>query len=356
MSTRLATTPPHDERTASARLSGIVPPLVTPLTDPNTLDTSAVNRLVDRLVDGGVAGLFVLGTTGEGPALSYAVREAMIAQTVSASRGRLPVLVGVTDPSLPEAVWWTQRAKSLGATAVVSAPPYYFSTPNRLVGAFWRELAEASPLPVYLYNMPSCTGVAIDLITVEQCTTHPNIVGLKDSAGDLPLLKQFLTLRAIRPDWSFFVGPEHLLQEAMQLGVDGGVHAGANFAPELFVAWYQACRTGDWATAEELRRRVIDLGRIYDVGGDTLGVTRGAKAALARQGICSNVVVGPFLPLNDEQQGLVERFLHESLSPGDAVQATGDAVTVSAAGAAVDARTISAADASTVVLNPTPNH
>lgn len=305
------------------KLRGIVPPVITPLRSPTELDTPGLVRLVDHLVTGGVAGLFILGTTGEGPALSLRLRYALVEQTAIALRGRRPLLVGVSDTSLEESVRLAKHAAKCGATAVVATPTYYFPRTDQEHVRYFQLLADRSSLPVFVYNMPACVGVKLSLDTVAQCTPHKNIIGLKDSGGDLAAFKQFLTLREQRPDWSFLIGPEHLLADAVLAGGDGGVHAGANLCPELFVHWFQAAKRGDLTEVAKLRERVNQLGRIYEVGGDFLSVARGIKCALSIRGICSDVMAEPAMAYEDEQRLLIKRFVDDLVGVDQRVFAPG---------------------------------
>src|SRR5205085_1918634 len=113
-------------------------------------------------------------------------------------------------------------------------------------------LAEDSPLPVVLYNIPPCTGVAIGLETVRSCMAIPNIAGIKDSGGDLAFFREVLQLRRQRPEWSVLIGPELLLAEAVLAGADGGVCGGANLLPRLFVDVHEAAKRGDRAALAPL--------------------------------------------------------------------------------------------------------
>lgn len=305
------------------KLRGIVPPVVTPLRSQTELDTPGLVRLVDHLVTGGVAGLFILGTTGEGPALSSRLRFALVEQTAIALRGRKPLLVGVSDTSLEESIRLAEHAAQCRATAVVATPTYYFPRTEREHVRYFQLLADRSPLPVFVYNMPACVGVNLSVDAVRNCTPHPNIVGLKDSGGNLAIFRGYLTLREQRPDWSFLIGPEHLLADAVLAGGDGGVHAGANFLPELFVSWFHAADQKDQAEVERLRETVLQLGRIYEVGGDFLSVARGIKCALSIRGICSDVMAEPATAYEDEQRLLINCFVDELIGAEHPVLAPG---------------------------------
>src|SRR6186713_1326422 len=131
----------------SRPLRGIVPPVVTPLADRDRLDRAAFSRLIERMFDGGVAGLFVLGTTGEAPALDYRLRYELVEAAAEIIAGRVPLLVGVTDPSLTESLDLAKPSAGCGAAAIVAAPPYYFPLQQRDLVRYFALLAEESPLP-----------------------------------------------------------------------------------------------------------------------------------------------------------------------------------------------------------------
>ncbi|MEQ8789358.1 MAG: dihydrodipicolinate synthase family protein [Pirellulaceae bacterium] len=275
------------------RFCGVVPPLVTPLRDRDTLDEPGLTRLLEHVLGGGVRGVFILGTTGEGPHLSYRLRRELITQTCEIVDGRAPVLVGVTDSAFAESAALAEVAADAGAAAVVLAPPYYVPTSQAELLGYVRRFAAESPLPVMLYNMPSLTKVWYEFETVRELTAIESIVGVKDSGGDLDYFQRLVSLRALRPDWSILIGPEHLLVESMQLGGDGGVAGGANAFPRLFVACYQAYVEGDAARVARLQQRIVDLQGIYAVGDDASRFIKATKCALSVLGICDDLPAEP---------------------------------------------------------------
>ena len=213
------------------QLQGIVPPLVTPLSARDALDIEGLGRLLDHVISGGVSGVFILGTTGEAPSLSYRLRREMIAETLRIVAGRVPVLVGVTDTAFVESVELAQYAADCGADAAVLTTPYYFPAGQTELTAYVQNIAPLIPLPMMLYNMPGLTKVWFDIETLRTLSAIDSIVGVKDSSGDMNYFAELCKLKTQRPDWTFLLGPEALLAEAHALGGDGGVNGGANFAP-----------------------------------------------------------------------------------------------------------------------------
>jgi 4-hydroxy-tetrahydrodipicolinate synthase len=272
-------------------IRGIIPPVVTPLAGPDRLDETGLERLLEHLIGGGVHGLFILGSCGEGPSLSHRLRRELVERTCTIVEDRLPVLVGITDIEQAELVAYLQR------------------------------LASDSPLPVTLYNMPSLTGVNFALESVQQLIDVPAIVGIKDSSGDLDYFRDLRTLARQRDDWSVLIGQEHLLTQALELGADGGVCGGANVWPQAFVQLYEATlATTETTIAEQgdVLPHLVDqadrLAQIYRVAGEAItapSVINGLKAALAAMGITTADVAEPLQPLSAADQRHVESILGE---------------------------------------------
>ena len=278
------------------KLSGIVPPLVTPLAGPDSLDQPGLERLIEHVLNGGVHALFILGTTGEGPSLSYRLRREVIDRVCGQANQRVPVLVGITDTSLVESIALARHAEEAGAAAVVAAPPYYFPVGQDDLVHHFASLAVGLPLPLYVYNMPAMTKLSIEPDSIGRLLDCERIHGLKDSSGDFAQFEAYLEVTRQRPDWSVLIGPEHLTARAVLAGGDGGVNGGANLRPRLFVNLYEAAYAGDLARTSSLQAEVERLGSIYGLG--TAGaVIRGLKRALAQEGLCSGTMAEPFAPV-----------------------------------------------------------
>jgi len=151
--------------------------MITPLLDRDTLDVTGLDRLVEHILAGSPSGLFILGTTGEGPSLSYRLRREVIVRVVRHVAGRVPVLVGITDTAFVESVALANYAADVGAQAVVlSAPPYYPLSQQDLL-QYVERMADAVTLPMFLYNMPSHTKTAFEPETVRRLMDIPGIFG-----------------------------------------------------------------------------------------------------------------------------------------------------------------------------------
>ena len=288
---------------------GLIPPMATPLAAPDRIDVPGTERLISHILAGGVQGLFILGTTGEGPSLSYRTRRELIEVVCRQVGTQVPVLVAITDTSREESVALAKFAASQGASGLVLAPPYYYPMTQEDLAGYVRRLAPDLPLPFFLYNMPSHTKVSYEPDTVLRLADLPNMYGLKDSSGDLDYFRRVHATVADRSDFSLLMGPEELLLDAIRIGGHGGVCGGANLYPQLYAKLYQAALNGESAERKRLQDVVLQIGSgVYTAGGNYLC---GLKCALSLAGLCSDVMAEPFQPLLGADREQVRQTLVE---------------------------------------------
>ena len=293
-------------------LCGIVPPMVTPLCGRDLLDLSGLDRLIEHILTGGVAGLFILGTTGEGPSLSYRLRKELIERTCRQVRGRVPVLVGITDTAFIESVNIARWSADAGADAVVLAPPYYLPEGQPELQEYLDHLMPELPLPLFLYNMPALTKVSFELETVRRAMDNPRIIGLKDSSGNMIYFHRAVGLLKHRPDWTLLVGPEEMLADAVFAGGHGGVNGGANVHPRLYVDLFHAAQAGDTARARELHAQVMRISdNLYHIGRHPSAIIKGIKCALSLLGVCDDFMAEPFHRFREPERAKVRQLLAE---------------------------------------------
>ena len=307
------------------KLSGLIPPMVTPLDSKRRLDKKGTKNMVAHLLNGGVDGIFLLGTTGEGPHLSYTIREELV-KTVCAEvrkfgravaprpphaprppRPAIPVLVGITETDMDDAVAFAAKCKSFGASAVVAAPPYYFKLTQAECLAWFTEMADRLPLPLVIYDMPAHTDTVIEPATIAKLAEHPNIIGMKDSSSIIALFNKFrIALEPFADKFSLFMGPDEAMGEAVLLGADGGVCTGANLWPAEFKAMYLAAKAGDVEKVRRLQRfTTMSSYLLYGLGQGQIGFLKGVKAALAEMGLVQNVLATPFTPFDGKERAKV---------------------------------------------------
>ena len=276
-------------------LRGIVPPLVTPLIDNDTIDDAGLERLIEHVIDGGVSGVFILGTTGEAQSISFELRYEMIKKTAHIVNKRVPLLVGISDTSLVDSVSLANLAGEFGADAVVSAPPYYFSTAQPELAEYYEQLIPQLELPIYLYNMPMHTKVSFAPSTIRRIAENEKVIGFKDSSANGGYFQSVMHEMRDRPDFSLFVGPEEMMAESVLMGAHGGVNGGANMFPKLYVALYNAAVAKDVDKVRELHAKVMQISAsIYNVGSYGSSYLKGVKAGLSVLGICNDFLAAPF--------------------------------------------------------------
>lgn len=293
-------------------LKGIVPPLVTPLLASDKLDVEGLERLIEHVIAGGVHGLFILGTTGEAQSLSYCLRAEMIERTCQQVKGRLPVLVGITDTSITESENLAAKAAECGADAVVSAQPYYYAAAQPELIYFYQQLADKLPLPLFLYNMPSHTKVNFDPTTVRKLAEHKNIVGLKDSSANGTYFQKLCYELHDVKDFTLLVGPEEMMAETVLLGGHGGVNGGANIFPKLYVDLYNAAVARDFEKIIPLHSKVMQVSReIYGVGKHGSSYLKGVKCALSLKGICGDFMMEPYEAFKVSEREIIKQALEK---------------------------------------------
>jgi 4-hydroxy-tetrahydrodipicolinate synthase len=287
--------------------------MVTPLNAKRGLDKAGVKNMVKHLLDGGVDGIFLLGTTGEGPHIAYAVRRELVKETCRLVKGRVPVLVGITETDMEDALAFAKDCKAFGAAGVVAAPPYYFKLTQAECVAWFTEMADRLPLPLVIYDMPAHTDTTLEPATVAKLAAHPNIVALKDSSSVIALFNKFrVALEPFAERFSLFMGPDEAMGEAMLLGADGGVCTGANLWPREFKAMYLAAKAGDVDKVRKLQRfATMSSYLLYGLGQGQGGFLKGVKAALSEMGLIQNVLAAPFEPFEGKTLAKVRAAIRQ---------------------------------------------
>ncbi|MBM1105117.1 dihydrodipicolinate synthase family protein [Aurantibacter crassamenti] len=290
-------------------LKGIIPPMVTPLLENKELDSIGLSNLIEHLIAGGVHGIFLLGTNGEGPSLSYRIRKQLVLEACEIIDGRVPVLVGVTDTSFEATIEMSNYAKEVGADVLVVAPPFYFPISEEEMNNYLTALAPLLPLPFLLYNIPSCTKLHLGVDSVKKAF-ELGAIGFKDSSGDIESLYEIIEAFKDKPDFSVIVGNELFLSDTIVRGAHGAVSGGANFSPRLFVELYNACLNEDHNRIQELSAKVSEIDKtIYNVDDSPTRSIKGIKSALAVMGICDDYMAQPLQKLDSEKRTSVKSHL-----------------------------------------------
>lgn len=277
------------------RLAGIFPPIPTPF-DPATGDFApgSLQANIRRLLEQHVHGIVVSGTTGEASMLDPEEQRRVVAAAAAVTRGQGGgwLIAGTGGESTRQTIALSKAAAAEGADAVLVRAPSYFSaqtTPATLTAHF-RAVADASPVPVIIYNIPKYTHMTLDPALLQQLAGHEQVIGVKDSSGDL---KNLAAYRAAVPQWSVLAGSASLLYAGLELGCQGGVIGVACYAPRLCVQLMSEFARGDRAAAGRIQERITPLDK--EIVGK-LGPA-GVKAAMDAVGLYGGPPRAPLAPL-----------------------------------------------------------
>jgi 4-hydroxy-tetrahydrodipicolinate synthase len=289
------------------QIRGIIPPVATPMQANEDLDLPRLRWFLDRLIAAGVQGLFVLGTNSEFYALDEREKQEVIATAVAHVRKRVPVYAGTGAETTREAVRLTRMAEREGADGVSVITPYFVSPSQQEILDHYRRIADCTSLPVVLYNNPAtCGGVKIDGDTVARLAQVPNILGIKDSSGDLQNTNEYI--RVVPDRFSVLQGRDTLIFPALLCGARGAVPATANVAPQLVVDIYEAVQRGDHAAARAAQLKLNPVRHSLSLGTAPGGV----KAALALLGLSIGPSRAPVGPLSADKQQKMSAALAEA--------------------------------------------
>lgn len=267
-------------------------PLVTPFDQTGEVDEPALRELVDRVTDAGVDFIVPCGSNSEAPLLTAAERRRVV--EIVADRSDVPVLAGTGQPGYRETLADTEAAAKVGADAALVVTPYYFRHDQGALASYYRDLADESPVPIYLYSVPKYTETALDPRTIESLATHPNVGGIKDSSGNLERLQRTVDLTA-DSEFSVLVGSGSIYAAGLDHGADGGVLALANVVPALASDIYRRHVDGDSDGARDLNRSLVELNRAVTARHGVPGL----KAAMRSRSLPAGHVRRPFQPVDD---------------------------------------------------------
>lgn len=285
--------------------------MITPLKSNDELDRPGVEKLIEHIIGGGVHGLFLLGTNGEGPSLSQRIKKEFLKLSCEIINGRVPVLVGITDSSFSGALEIAEFSKTVGVDSVVVAPPFYFPATEDEMINYVEKLAAFTPLPFVLYNMPVHTKINLSIATISRAK-ELGCIGIKDSSGDMANLYMLIEAFKEDPNFAVFAGTELYLPDAVMGGAHGAVAGGANVFPKLFVDLYNAALKKDFAKITLLRDQIIWLcNTMYVVSPSAARITLSFKTALSILGICSDEMALPLRKLDEIEREKIASYLQE---------------------------------------------
>lgn len=285
-------------------IKGIIPPLITPIDNQNKLNKTALKQVINYTIKGGVHGIFPIGSTGEAYALSLDERRELIKTVVEEVNGKVPVYVGTGAITTRDSVILTKMAELEGADVVSVLTPMFIKPTDDELYEHYLEIANSTRLPVLLYGNPGKTGVELSVNLIKKLSQIDNIIGIKDSSGDMTLLSEYIR-NTDRSKFNVIAGRDTMILAALVYGGTGAIAATANIAPAVAVSIYENFIKGDMKAALEAQYELAPLRIAFGLG--TFPVIM--KEALKLLGMDSGGCIKPVGKISNENR----KKLHDIL-------------------------------------------
>lgn len=287
--------------------SGSIPALVTPMLEDGSFDEPTFRKFVEWQIESGSSALVPMGTTGESPTLSHDEHKRVVEVCIEVAAKRVPVIAGAGSNNTKEAIELATHAEAAGADAVLVVTPYYNKPNQRGLTAHYSAVAEATQLPIFIYNIPGRSIIDMTPVTMgELSAKYDNIIGVKDATGDVTRVsEQRMTCGA---DFIQLSGEDASAIGFNAHGGTGCISVTANVAPKLCADMQNACLKGDYATALQIQDRLLPLHKALFVEPNPAG----AKYALSKLGIMQHHQRIPLVPLSDETAAQMDAALRHA--------------------------------------------
>jgi 4-hydroxy-tetrahydrodipicolinate synthase len=280
----------------TTNFTGVGTALVTPFTKSGDLDESAVRRLGRRQIDAGVSFLVPCGTTGENPTLSHAERLRIVEILVDEAAGRVPILAGAGGYDTREVIQLAGDMQSAGVSGFLSVTPYYNKPTQEGLFRHYQAIAESTPLPIVVYNVPGRTGCNVEPSTLTRLAAIPNIIGVKEASGNAGQIAE--VCQRVPDGFIVLSGDDALTLPLMVLGGHGVISVASNEVPAEMVQMVDAARRGDFAAARAVHRRLFPLMTANFIESNPIPV----KAAMAAMGLLEESYRLPMCPPREESR------------------------------------------------------
>lgn len=286
---------------------GIAPPIVTPFDDSGEIEENSLRELIDWWIDNGVAAIVPCGSNGEVAYMTPEERVEVVEITVDHVGGRVPVIAGTGYPSTHQTITMTEKAKRIGADAALVVTPYYYPVSEEGMTEHYERLADSVDMPILLYNVPKFTHCNITPQAVSSLSSVDNIVGIKESSGNLGLVQNIL-MEAENPDFDLYAGTGGLFSTILHAGGRGGILALANIAPKRCAQIYDQHSKGNTEKAQEMNYDLVELNTAIT----QRYAVPGLKYALNRRGLPAGSPRPPFQEVGPKEKEEIERILSEA--------------------------------------------
>jgi 4-hydroxy-tetrahydrodipicolinate synthase len=285
--------------------TGVGTALVTPFTTSGAVDEAAVRRLARRQIDAGIHFLVPCGTTGENPTLSHAERLRIVEIVVDEARGKVPILAGAGGYDTKEVIHAAADMQKLGVAGFLSVTPYYNKPSQEGLYQHYRAIADSTPLPIIVYNVPGRTGVNVEVTTLARLAQVSNIVGVKEASGNVTQMCEIC--RAVPSDFLVLSGDDALTLPVMAVGGRGIISVASNEIPAEMVRMVETAERNDFAAARAIHSRILPLMQINFVEANPIPV----KSAMAAMGLLEEVYRLPIVPPQPPSRDKIVKVLRD---------------------------------------------
>jgi 4-hydroxy-tetrahydrodipicolinate synthase len=287
------------------QFTGVGTALITPFTKSGALDEPAIKRLAKRQIESGVHFLVPCGTTGETPTLSAAERRRVVELVLEAAEGKVPVMAGAGGYDTSEVAHVAKEMQSLGVQGLLSVTPYYNKPTPEGLYAHFSKIADATPLPILLYNVPGRTGCNMDAATCAKLATIPHVIGVKEASGNITQMVEIC--KAVPSDFLVLSGDDALTLPLMAIGGRGLISVASNVAPAAIASMIEAAERGDFAAARQMHQFLVPL-----MLGNFIESNPGpVKYAMSVMGLCEESYRLPVVSPRPASQEKIRAFLKE---------------------------------------------
>ncbi len=285
--------------------SGVATALITPFDKEGNVDFASFERLVEWQISEGINGLVICGTTGEKATLNDEEHCDVLRCAVKTARGRVPIIAGTGSNDTAHAVWMTAKAAEIGCDAVLVCTPYYNKTTQEGLVEMYRVIADASKLPIIVYNVPSRTGVEIAPETYLQIAQHPMICGIKEANGDISKIVK--TQHLVGDKLAMYSGNDDQTVPIMSVGGIGVISVLSNVCPKLTLNMTNLALEGKWKEAAALQLKLVPLINALFSEVNPIPV----KAAMHELGFCENKLRLPLIPMSASKFEILRKCMGE---------------------------------------------
>ena len=268
--------------------------LITPFKKDFSVDVEALVNIVNHVINNGADFLVVLGTTSEAPTLSADEKNLVINTILKTNNGRLPVILGMGGNNTQGVIEAIKTQDFTGIQGILSVVPYYNKPNQRGMKAHFEAIADASPVPVVVYNVPGRVGVNLQAATCVELAQHPNIIAVKEASGNLQQIMEIL--RDKPSDFDVLSGDDGIAQPLMALGATGVISVAANAYTKPFSRMMHAMKEGRTDEALRLHYAMLHMNQLIFADGNPAGI----KCLMSHIGLCQNVLRLPLVPVNEK--------------------------------------------------------